>query len=159
MVLKGFKYVIIVLTPHILGIHWRLLYYLNPEVANKHLFSFLIFDEPTIIALVFAIAYSIGSAIIIYSTTKWYLIALYAILDAISVFLYYSIDIPLEYVAVFYAIYTGILISSTIFLRAPKNLDDKIEGMKENGMNQRKIARKLNISESKVSRILNGAKS
>ncbi len=158
MRLKGFKYVIIALTPHLLGVHWRLLYYLNPEVVDKDLFSFLIFDEPTIISLVFAFSYSIGTALIIYITTKWYLISIYAILDAFSVFLYYFVDIPLEYVAIYYAIYTGILITSIIFLRGPKNLNDKIEGMKNKGMTQRKIAEMLSVSESKISRTLKGAR-
>ena len=159
MKLKGFKYVIIALIPHLLGIHWRLLYYLNPEIADKDLFSFLTFDEPTIIAFVFAFSYSSGTALIIYITKNWRLIATYALLDAISVFLYYNIDIPLEFVAAYYAIYTGILIASIIFLGGPPNLNDKIEGMKKKGMTQRNIARILNISETKVSRTINGIKS
>jgi hypothetical protein len=49
---------IVALIIHFFSVHCRLLYYLNPEVVYKHSFSFLFFDEPTALALLFASSYS-----------------------------------------------------------------------------------------------------
>jgi DNA-binding MarR family transcriptional regulator len=70
----------------------------------------------------------------------------------------YFISIPIHFGAIYFALYTGILIISTMFLNGPEYLIDKIKEMKNKGITQREVAEKLNISESKVSRILKRAR-
>jgi len=149
-----FHLLIVALTIHIFSVHCRLLYYLNPEVLNKHSFSFLSIDEPTVLAMIFALSYSLATAFVIISTKEKGFVILYGILDTIGVLLYYFIAIPLHFGAIYFALYTGALIISTMFLNGPEYLCDKINEMKEKGITQRDIAFKLKISESKVSRIL-----
>jgi DNA-binding MarR family transcriptional regulator len=56
--------------------------------------------------------------------------------------------------AIYFALYTGILIISTMFLNGPEYLSDRIKDLKEKGITQREIALRLKVSESKVSRII-----
>ena len=111
-------------------------------------------DEPTVLAMVFALSYSVATAFVIYISKRRSLILAYGIIDTIGVLLYYFTSIPLHYGAIYFALYTGILITSTMFLNGPEYLVDKILEMKEKGITQREAAERLNISESKVSRIL-----
>ena len=152
---KHFKILIIALSVHIFSVHTRLLYYLNPEISTKQGFSYLNIDEPTILAMIFALAYSVATASVIYITNRKSLIFTYGILDAFGVLLYYFTSIPIEYGAIYFALYTGILIVSTMYLNGTDYLIDKIREMKEKGLTQREVAERLSISESKVSRILN----
>ena len=155
---KHFNILIIALSIHIFSVHTRLLYYLNPEISTKQGFSYLNIDELTILAMVFALAYSVATATVIYISNRKILIFSYGILDAFGVLLYYFTSIPLEYGAIYFALYTGILIVSTVFLNGNEYLIDKIREMKEKGLTQRDIADRLSISDSKVSRILKRAK-
>jgi hypothetical protein len=82
------------------------------------------------------------------------LIVVFAILDSIGVLLYYFTMIPLSVGAFYFAIYTGILIVSTIYVDNPLYLTDQILEMKEKGVSQREIAQQLKMSESKVTRSL-----
>ncbi len=104
--------------------------------------------------MVFALSYSVATAFIIFMTNRKSIIITYALLDTIGVFLYYFTTIPIHYGGIYFALYTGILIASTMFLNGSEYLVDRIIEMKEKGMTQREAAEKFNISESKVSRIL-----
>lgn len=149
---------IIALTFHIFSVHSKLLYYLNPELDEKLPFSFLRVDEPTFLALGFALAYSLGTITVLRRSKKWSLVYLYAVLDSIGVLLYYFTEIPLQAGAIYFALYTGTLIISTMYLNKPEYMADQIREMKEKGISQREIAQELNISESKVSRVVNRTK-
>ena len=144
----------VALTIHIFSVHSKLLYHLNPEVANKVGFSFLTLNEMTILAMVCALAYSLATFYVVGRTKNKWLIFIYAGLDAIGVLLYYFILIPIYYGAIYFALYTGILILSTIYLDNPEYLADHILEMKNKGISQREIAQKLDISETMVSRQL-----
>ena len=149
---------ITVLTIHIFSVHSKLLYYLNPEVAEKDPFSFLNFNEPTILGMVFALAYSLATFSVVSNTRKTMLIYIFAVLDSLGVLLYYFTKIPIYYGAIYFAIYTGILIISTRYQRKSEYLADQIQEMKQKGISQREIAQQLNISESMVSRMLKRVK-
>lgn len=154
---KHFNKLIIALSIHIFSVHCKLLYYLNPEISTKQAFSYLNLDEPTILAMVFALSYSVATAFVIYISNRKSIIFTYGFIDTIGVLLYYFISIPIHFGAIYFALYTGILIISTMFLNGPEYLIDKIMEMKKKGITQREVAEKLNISESKVSRILKRA--
>ena len=156
---KHFNKLIVALSFHIFSVHSRLLYYLNPEILTKQGFSYLTIDEPTILAMIFALSYSVATAFVIYISNRRSLIFTYGILDTFGVLLYYFTSIPIEYGAIYFALYTGILIASTVFLNGSEYLIDKIKEMKEKGLTQREIGERLSISESKVSRILNRGRS
>ncbi len=156
---KHFNLLIIALSIHIFSVHCRLLYYINPEISIKPAFSYLTFDEPTILAMVFALSYSVATAFIIYISNRKSLIITYGIIDTIGVLLYYFTKIPIHYGAIYFALYTGVLIISTVFLNGTEYQIDEIRKLKEKGLTQREVAERLNISESKVSRILNRVRS
>lgn len=145
---------IIALSIHIFSVHSKLLYYLNPELKIKPAFSFLEFNEQTALAMVFAMAYSLATVSVISRTKKKKLIFIFAVLDSLGVLLYYFTKIPLHFGAIYFAIYTGTLIISTLYLNKPEYLSDQVKEMKENGVSQREIAQKLSVSESMVSRLL-----
>ena len=88
---------------------------------------------------------------------KW-LITVYAILDSLGVLLYYYTEIHLHFGAIYFALYTGTLILSSMYLNRPEYLSDQILEMKDKGISQRDIAKQLDISESKVSRVLSRVK-
>ena len=147
----SFNALIIVLTVHIFSVHTKLLYYLSPEISNHHTFSYLTLDEPSILAMVFAVSYSLATAFIIYKTNKKWMILTYAGADGLSVLLYYFTKIPIAVSAFYFALYTFFLIASAYYIREKQS---PIHAMKANGMTQKAIAEELNISESKVSRTL-----
>lgn len=151
---KPIHLLIIALTIHIFSVHSKLLYYLNPELVVKPAFSFLNFSEANVLAMVFALAYSLGTFTVLSTTKHKKLILVFAGLDSIGVLLYYFTKIPLYFGAFYFAIYTFVLIYSAIFLDNPEYLSDQILEMKQKGVSQREIAKQLNISESKVSREL-----
>ncbi|NQU32408.1 MAG: helix-turn-helix domain-containing protein [Bacteroidetes bacterium] len=151
---KPINLLIIALTIHIFSVHCKLLYYLNPELDIKPAFTFISFNEPTILAMVFALAYSLATFFVVSSSNRKTLIFIFAFLDSIGVLLYYFTKIPLYLGAIYFALYTGILIISTVYLDNPEYLSDQIFEMKQRGVSQREIAVRLKISESSVSRIL-----
>jgi hypothetical protein len=124
-------------------------------VSDKHSFTFLSIDEPTVMAMVFALSYSLATAFVIISTKRKTFVILFGILDTIGVLLYYFIAIPIYFGAIYFALYTGALIISSMYLNGSEFLSDKIKDLKEKGITQREIATRLRISESKVSRMLN----
>lgn len=154
MKFKPIHLLIIALTIHIFSVHCKLLYYLNPELNVKPAFSFLNFNEPTILAMVFALAYSLATFAVISSTRKKSLVFIYAGLDSLGVLLYYFTKIPLYFGAIYFAAYTFVLILSAIYLDTPKYLSDQVLELKQKGISQREIAQRLKASESKVSRLL-----
>jgi hypothetical protein len=121
---------------------------------NDDKFSFIAFNEASILAMIFAIAYSLGTISVLSKARSVKLIYLYACLDAFGVLLYYFEAIPDFLRAFYFALYTGILIISTIYLDKPEYLTDQIIEMKQKGVSQRDIAQQLNLSESMVSRML-----
>lgn len=139
---------------HIFSVHSRLLYYMNDEVEDKVAFSFIKLNEPTILAMVFAVAYSLATISVIRGTKKKWLIAIFAVMDSLGVLLYYYTEIHLHFGAIYFALYTGTLILSSMYLSRPEYLSDQIMEMKQKGISQREIAQQLSISESKVSRLL-----
>jgi len=154
MKFKPLHLLIIALTIHIFSVHSKLLYYLNPELLNKPAFSFLNFSEANVLAMVFALAYSLATFTVISISKRKLLIIVFALLDSIGVLLYYFTKIPLYVGAIYFALYTGILILSVIYLENPEYVSDLILEMKQKGVSQREIAKQLNLSESKVSRVL-----
>ena len=156
--IKSINLLIIALTIHIFSVHCRLLYYLNPEVDKPPPFSIMNLNEPTILAMVFAVAYSLATVWVITRAKKKGLIFIFAVLDSIGVLLYYFTEIPLQCGAVYFAIYTGALILSTIYLDRPEYLSDQIQEMKQKGISQREIAQQMQMSESMVSRLLKRVK-
>jgi hypothetical protein len=155
---QSINILILALALHIFSVHSRLLYYLNPEIEDKDAFSYIVMNEPTILALVFAVAYSLATVSVIRSARKKGLIAIFAVLDSLGVLLYYFTKIPLHFGAIYFALYTGTLILSSMYLNRPEYLSDQIMEMKEKGISQREIAQQLEISESKVSRLLKRVK-
>jgi hypothetical protein len=151
---KLFDTLIIALTIHIFSVHAKLLYHLNPEVAEKSGFSFIDLNEQTILAMVFALAYSLATLSVLKGVSNRIIIVVFAILDALAVLLYYNINIQISNSAYYYALYTAVLIYSSLYFNNPEYVTDQILEMKEKGVSQREIARMLNISESKVSRSL-----
>lgn len=151
---QSINILIIALTVHIFSVHARLLYYLNPEIKDKVSFSFIVVNEPTILAMVFALAYSLATVSVIRGAKIKKLLVIFALLDSIGVLLYYFIKIPLYFSAIYFALYTGTLILSAMYFSQPEYLSDQIQEMKEKGISQREIAQQLEISESKVSRVL-----
>ena len=151
---KYLSILMLALAIHIFAVNARLLYHLNPEVNEKVGFSFIDLNEQTILALIFSLAYSSGTVAVLRISKNKKLIAAFIVLDPIAVLLYYFINIPLQIGAVYYAIYTGALIYTFMFLNDTEHLYDKIVEMKKKGYTQRVIGQTLGISESMVSRIL-----
>ena len=111
--LKAINLLMIALTIHIFSVHSKLLYHLNPELEEREAFSFIRLNEPTVLALVFAVAYSLATVSVIRSTKKKRMIVAFAALDSLGVLLYYLTEIPLQFGAIYFAIYTGTLILSS----------------------------------------------
>lgn len=151
---KSLNLLIIALSFHIFAVQSKLLYHLNPDGGDRDPFSFLRIDEQTVTALLFAVAYSLATVTVLSKSKKPKLIWFFAALDSLGMLLYYFTQIPMYFRAVYFAMYTGTLIISTLYLDQPEYLLDQIIEMKEKGVSQREIAQQLDISESKVSRIL-----
>lgn len=177
----------IFLAIHLFAIHTRLIFHLNPdnESATK-IFSFLAISENVITSEIFAIAYSIMTAIALYYNARLWIILTFATIDALSVFLYYKYDFGdygILFGALYYSVYTFAIIfalskinftdaisefqvkvdemeilqplASNIDKKITKDvLKDRIFELKKAGFTGREIAKRLNISESKVSRTL-----
>lgn len=138
------KYLIIILSVHIFSVHAKLLYLLNGGDS----FSFLNVNEPTILAMVFAVSYSLATAVVIYNTENKSIIFTYAVLDGVAVLLYYFAVIPIAVAAFYFAIYTFILIASVITIKKPIT----IEEMRKAGATLKEIAKKFGVNESTISR-------
>lgn len=143
---------IIALAFHLFFVNSKLLYSLNQEPSNKATFSFSQFNEPNILAMLFAVSYSLATISVLRTTRKKQLIVIFALMDAFGVLVQYYPEMSRNYKAVYFAIYTGLLIISTIYLDNPEYLSDAILEMKQKGVSQKEIAQKLDISESMVSR-------
>jgi glycerol uptake facilitator-like aquaporin len=111
-------------------------------------------DEKTVLSIVFALSYSIATAFIIYLTDKRYIIFTYASADAIAVLLYYFPDIPLYLSAIYFFLYTFILIASVSFINKPESVESKVFRLKGK-KTQKQIADDLGVTPMKVSRIIN----
>lgn len=149
---KHINYLIVALSLHIFVVNSILLYTLNFDVQDKY--SFFDFEKESLLAMLFAISYSIGTISVLSRSGKKQLIFFYAGLDSFGVLLNYFEAIPNPIRAVYFALYTGTLIVSTQFMDKPEYIADQITEMKQKGISQREIAQKLNISESMVSRTL-----
>lgn len=157
---KTIDILIFALTFHVFWVNIKLLYNLNFVDGQIGAESTIILAGKLILAGLFSLSYSTATVSIIRLTRMKQLITTYAVLDAFGVLLYYFAQIPDEIRAIYFAVYTFVLIRSTIFLDNPEYMADQIREMKNNGVTQREIAQKLKISESMVSRIMkrkNGA--
>lgn len=161
---KYFNLLIIALSIHLFFVNARLLYELNgfggkrPEVPenqqisvkqnnrNKNSFIEISF------AMVIALSYSMGTAAVLRICRDRKLVWYFAILDSTGVLLHYWHGSPEGLRAIYFAVYTGLLIISTSYLDNSDDLQGQIIELKKKGLIQRDIARRLNISESKVSR-------
>jgi hypothetical protein len=151
---RNINILIIALVLHLFFVNSKLLYSLNQESSNKAQFSFTSLNEPDILAMVFAVSYSLATFSVLRTTKKKPLIVIFAIMDAFGVLVQYYPEISRHYKAVYFAIYTGLLIISTIYLDNSEYLSDAILELKQKGITQRDIAQKLEISESLVSRTI-----
>ena len=134
------KSLVIILSLHIYVIQTKLLSLLNGGGD----FSYLSLNEKSFLAMLFAVSYAAATAIVLYKTSNKRLIVIFALLDAFSVLLYYFTKIPIFVGAFYFAIYTFVIISSTISLS--KN--------KSNNYTQKELAKELGVSESKLSRAM-----
>lgn len=129
---------IIILSIHIFSVQTKLLYLLN---GGSDQFSYLNITEQTILAMVFSVSYSVATALILYKSKNTKLILLYALLDGLAVLLYYFIRIPIEVSAFYFAIYTFVMIASTLAL-GKKPVKKKYS--------QSALARELGVSRAKL---------
>ena len=153
--IQTIQILILALTFHVFWVNIKLLYDLN-FTDNES--SGVVISKEFFLAFLFAMSYSIATISVIRLTRKKNLITTYAILDALGVLLYYFEQFPDPFRAIYFSVYTFILIRSTIFLDNPEYLSDQILEMKDKGLTQREIAKKLSLSETKVSRIINRQK-
>ena len=131
---------------------------MNPEFQDNqwHLFSYLELNEPSVLAMIFALSYSIATAFIIWLTKKRWMILSYAVLDGLAVALYYYSETPLWAKVFYFALYTFFLVASTTFIRDDKSktIENVVSSMKDSGMSQKEIANETGKSESTISRII-----
>jgi len=153
--IQSIQILIFALTFHVFWVNIKLLYNLNFLQEDSNKFGLDNFSWLYIIAFLLSLSYSIATMSVIRLTRKRDLITTYAVLDGLGVLLYYFEEIPDPVRAVYFAFYTFTLIRSTVFLDNPEYISDQIMEMKDRGITQREIARKLNLSETKVSRIIN----
>lgn len=157
------KALIIILSVHIFSVHSKLLYYLNPELTEKASFSYTNLNEATILAMIFALSYSVATALAIYNTNNKRITTTYAILDAIGVLLYYFTAIPMLVTSFYFAIYTFVLINSVISVNSskkakPVSVEKQMKQMVAEGIPYKEIAEKFNTSVATVSRRINSKK-
>lgn len=171
---------------HLFGTHSKLLYHLNPDFISEtsKIFSFTKFNENTITAMIFALAYSIITAsILIFNMNNerifLFFVFTFALLDSLGVYIYYNTEIQAfnKYGAVFYSIFTFFIV---VAIGLSKNMvegeksfksiekgarigdidssnlsiQEKVISLKNEKKTQTEIARELNISQPQVSRIL-----
>ena len=148
-----FSALVIVLTFHLFFVQTKLLYFLSPEIDEKGLFSLLSMNEHSYLAMLFALSYSLATAFVIYLTKKRYVILVYALLDGLAVGFYY-LSAPFQVVAPYFAIYTFVLIASTLVTRGDESLEGKIKTFKKEGMSVDKLSKRFNISKNKIYSLL-----
>ncbi len=153
--IQTIQILIFALTFHVFWVNIKLLYDLNFVDGTADSDPSAGFSKEIILAALFALSYSIATISVIRLTKRSNLITTYAVLDSVGVLLYYFEEIPDPVRAIYFAAYTFILIRSTIFLDNPEYISEQILEMKDRGITQREIAKKLNLSETKVSRIIN----
>lgn len=147
---------------HLTLTHAKLLFHLNTDKSTKSEQVWSLFklgQEYAFTALILALAYSLGTIAVAYqSRHKWWVIA-YSIMDGIAVLLYYAGDWHVEQIfkGLYYGIFTGMLSYSIYLVTSPSYLSDRIDELRERGLNQKEIANELGVSQSKVSRV-NGKK-
>lgn len=141
---------IIALAIHLFTVNCKLLFSLSLATAT----DFPLINEPSVLALIFAVPYSLATVSVLRATKNKRLIVIFAVMDAFGVLIQYYPDISRHIKAVYFAIYTGLLIISTIYLDKSEYLSDLIIEMKQKGVSQKDIALNLDISESMVSRTI-----
>ncbi len=117
---------ILALTFHVFWVNIKLLYDLNFSVGQVVQGHRSYFSKEVILAILFAFSYSIATITVIRLTKRKSLITTYAILDSLGVLLYYFESIPDPVRAIYFAVYTFILIRSTIHLDNPEYISDQI---------------------------------
>ena len=156
---------------HLFGTHSRLLYHINPEFGDglKVGFSFLRISEQIIIAEIFALSYSVITAIILLlyseSNNRIWIVSIFAFLDGAGVFIYYNVEIKTLFVifsSLYYSVYTMIVIMS-IGLHSKigngqtwdlKMRDRAIYGLVEKGNTVSEISSILGVSQQSIIKIL-----
>ena len=147
---------------HLFATHVKLIWHLNPDgifTIVKFQFKYILVSEDAATSAIFAIAYSLMTAIALYLNARKLIILTYASLDALAVFLYYNSDFGeygILFNSIYYAIYTFIIIISLSMIKFSNEIELKelISKLNKVGMQGKDIANRLNISESKVSRTL-----
>ena len=143
-----FKWLIIILSVHILSVQAGLLHGLSGK------------NEALWLAIIFALSYSAASGFIIYLSDKRWLIFIYAVADGIGVELYYEQSIPSLYIVIYFALYTFLLIYSTVLIDKtvkPVELTDEIKLICkyiDEGMTREAIAKKMDISPYRIWKLL-----
>lgn len=104
------------LVAHLIVIHSKLLYHLNPDslIANKEVFDFAKLGVENIIAIVISISYACMTAIVlkviclpVKKIWNFALIAWFGLIEGSSVWLYYAVfDNYRNYVSILYGTYT-----------------------------------------------------
>lgn len=120
---------------HLFGVHSKLLFQLNPDKVktisgNIMVFSFNDITENNITAIIFALSYSIATAVILtLSYDKKYMLYIitlvFGLLDGAGVFIYYNVKLEnfVIWGSVYYAIYTFIIIISAGYYRLKNEPD------------------------------------
>lgn len=150
-----FKWLVIVLSIHILSVQTGLLHGLSGK------------NESIWLAFVFAISYAVASAFIIYLSDKRWLIFIYALADGVGVELYYEGTVPPYLIVIYFALYTFLLIYSTtlidkntakepekLVLSPEQRLLDDILTLRSYKLNKEEIGKKIGISYDRVNKIL-----
>lgn len=170
---------------HLFSVHSKLLYHINPDApAELPKFSFLSLNEFTVTAMIFALGYSIMTAITIKIIdlnfeSRWARISpilALAVMDAMGVLIgYHGVNYRVLG-SIYYAFYTLIIVASIALVKEfSKKIhvseisselqveisasDSEIIARYQSGnFTQKQIAEMYNLSESKVSRILKSIK-
>lgn len=144
-----FKWLIIVLSLHILSVQTGLLHGLGEK--NKMM----------IFALIFALPYSAASGFIIYLSEKKWLIFLYALADALGVGFYYMTNVILWIIVLYFSLYTFLLIFSIVFIdkneEGEKELPEQVKKicqLIDQGKTRDEISKKLSISKHIIWKLL-----
>lgn len=126
---------IVFIAVHLFGVHSKLLFQLNPDKVktisgNIMVFSFNDITENNITAIIFALSYSIATAVILtLSYDKKYMLYIitlvFGLLDGAGVFIYYNVKLEnfVIWGSVYYAIYTFVIIISAGYYRLKNEPD------------------------------------
>ncbi len=180
--LEYFNISLLFLAIHLFGVHSKLLYHINPDTESIGIFSFLDMSEPNIISMLFALAYSLITVLIIKivqieSVRIFYRFSpflLFGILDALGVLIYYYVDMQnfQTISAIYYSLYTFCIVGGLgayrILIDAKEmeeittyenseNTSRILRNIMESGVfeRQKNLAQAAGISESKLSKYLN----